>query len=320
MGLRLRLLLGGLKSAIPALRPSYRGTGGTADARYCYSVWLRHLSLIEAAGLDPAPASVVEFGPGDSVGTGIAALLSGTRRYIALDVIDHANRSGNLRVLDELVALFRERADIPASGPLPGVHPRLSGYPFPSEILSEQRLCEALDPRRVDEIRASLAEPGADADSRVRYICPWLDSTFVEPSSVDLVMSQVALQEMDDREGDDALAGAFRASALWLRPGGAISHQIDFRMPEAEHWNEHWTFSDLFWRAARGRRRRFHNRAPLSRYLDLCRSNGFRVVTLLPVHAPPGSGVPRDRLAPRWRSLGEEDLTTTGAYLLAVKE
>lgn len=320
MDLRLRLLLGGVKSMLPLLRPSYRGTGGTADARYSYSVWLRHLRLLAAGGLDAAPRTVVEFGPGDSLGMGIAALLSGARRYYALDVVDHASRAENVRVFDELVPLFRERADIPSGGPLASVHPRLPDYGFPSSILSEDRLRAALDPRRVDEIRAAVADPRPSAGVAVSYVCPWADSPLIEPASVDLVMSQVALQEMDDREGDDALALAFRASARWLRPGGAISHQIDFRMPEAPRWNEHWSFSDRFWRVARGRRRRFHNRAPLSRYLELCRENGFRVVTLLPIHAPEHDGVPRSRLAPRWRALGDADRTTAGAYILAVKE
>src|SRR5689334_17334685 len=53
------------------------GTKGTDQARYCYSVWLRHLSLAAANGLDTDPKSVAELGPGDSIGIGIAAVLTG---------------------------------------------------------------------------------------------------------------------------------------------------------------------------------------------------------------------------------------------------
>ena len=316
--MRLRLLLGGVKSALPFVRSSYHGTGGTADARYCYSVWLRHLSLIHAAGLDAAPESVAEFGPGDSVGIGVAALLSGARRYAALDVVDHVSRAENLRIFDELVPLFRARADLPAGDGLAGVHPRLASYAFPSAALPDDRLDAALDPARLAAIRGALGASTASADAAVRYICPWHDQSALPAGSVDLVLSQVALQEMDDGDGDDSLGAAFRASAAWLRPGGIASHQIDFRTPGGPRWNEHWTYPELAWRIARGRRQRFENRAPLSRYLELCRAHGFRVVHVLPTTDRAGS-VARSELAPRWRALNDEDLTTTGAYILAVK-
>ena len=315
--MRLRLLLGGLKSALPFVRRCDRGTGGTLDARYCYSVWLRHLSLMHDAGIATVPESVVEFGPGDSVGTGIAALLSGARRYWALDVVDHACAAQNLRVFDEVVALFKARADIPAGDELSGVRPSLPSYAFPRSALPESKLAVALDEARLATIRASLARPSADPDAPVRYVCPWSDLSAIPASSVDLVFSQVVFQEMEDRADDDALTAAFRASATWLRPGGVISHQIDFRTPGGTHWNEHWTFSELAWRLARARRQRFHNRAPLSRYLELCGEFGFRVASLLPIVSH--DGVPRSALAPRWRHLSDEDLTTSGAYLLAVK-
>ena len=42
----MRLLLGGLKSYLPIRPAKYKGTGGTVSGAYCYTVWLRHLSLI----------------------------------------------------------------------------------------------------------------------------------------------------------------------------------------------------------------------------------------------------------------------------------
>ena len=317
--MRLKLLLGGVKSALPFVRSSYHGTGGTGDARYCYSVWLRHLALVHEAGLDTAALqSVAEFGPGDSVGIGIAALVSGAHRYAALDVVDHASRAENLRIFDQIVSLFQARADIPAGDGLAGVHPRLASYAFPSAALPEHRLAGALEPERLESIRAAVGAAAPTAESAVRYICPWHDQSALPAGSVDLVMSQVALQEMDDRGGDDSLEGAFRASAAWLRPRGVLSHQIDFATPGGPRWNEHWTYPELAWRIARGRRQRFENRAPLSRYLELCRDSGFEVRSVLPVADRAGS-VARSELAHRWRGLSDEDLWTRGAHVLAVK-
>src|SRR5450631_2613031 len=81
------------------------GTGGTISGRYCYSVWLWHLVYAANSGLQTRPRVVAELGPDDSLGTGIAALLSGAEQYFALDAVSHANAEHNLGILDELVAL-----------------------------------------------------------------------------------------------------------------------------------------------------------------------------------------------------------------------
>ena len=48
-----------------------------------------------------------------SLGIGLAALLSGVERYIALDVIQYASDAQNLRIFEGLIALFKDRAPIP---------------------------------------------------------------------------------------------------------------------------------------------------------------------------------------------------------------
>ena len=45
----LRLMLGGLKSYFPALHAGYKGAVGRTTGAYCYSVWMRHLSIITRA-------------------------------------------------------------------------------------------------------------------------------------------------------------------------------------------------------------------------------------------------------------------------------
>src|SRR5262249_48006693 len=90
-----------------------RMTGGTVSARYCYSVWLRHLSMLHRSALPTSFGTLVELGPGDSIGIGLAALLSGAEHYVALDVTRYAAAALNLQIFEELVGLFREQAPIP---------------------------------------------------------------------------------------------------------------------------------------------------------------------------------------------------------------
>ena len=73
----IRKILGGFKSYVPG-GVSIHGTGGTDSARYCYTIWLRHLSILYKNGFTKIPDTIAELGPGDSIGTGLAGLLSGS--------------------------------------------------------------------------------------------------------------------------------------------------------------------------------------------------------------------------------------------------
>lgn len=287
----------------------HRGAGGTSSARYCYSVWLRH--LVKAGSQDSwrFPRSVAELGPGDSLGIGLAALICGAERYLGFDVVEYASDARNLAVFDELVALFEARADIPDAEEFPEVKPYLDDYGFPGHILTGEWLAAALDPARLAHIRAAVAEMGRP-DSPVRYAVPWHDASRIERASIDMIFSQAVLEHVDD------LDGAYAAMGDWLRPGGVMSHQIDFRCHgTADSWNGHWACSDLHWRLIRGGRPYLINRQPHSAHLDLLKRHGFELVHEQPRELP--STLSRRDLAVRFRQLSDSDLTTSGAYMLS---
>ena len=170
MTIKPRSLVIGAATYIPGLRNfTGRRTGGTVSARYCYSVWLRHLCMLHCHGLPTTFETVVELGPGDSLGTGLAALLSGTERYAALDAVRYADSACNLQILEELVALFRNREPIPDQVEFPLVQPPLSSYAFPA-FLTAARLEAALDPGRLELIRAAVASPGTSLRSEERRV------------------------------------------------------------------------------------------------------------------------------------------------------
>jgi hypothetical protein len=108
--------------------------------------------LAAESGQNDNPGVVAELGPGGSLGVGIAALLTGAARYLAFDVVAHANVERNIIVLDELVELvelFRARSAIPDGNEFPDVSPRLEDYRFPEETLGRARMDEALMPDRI---------------------------------------------------------------------------------------------------------------------------------------------------------------------------
>lgn len=75
---------------------------------------------------------MAELGPGSSQGVGLAALIAGAERYFALDLIDFSDVEQNLRVFDELVEMFRQRAAIPSAGVHSLRYPDLEDYSFPA--------------------------------------------------------------------------------------------------------------------------------------------------------------------------------------------
>ena len=109
----LRLVLGGLKSYFPTLHASDKGVSGRPTAAYCYSVWMRHLSIITKAVPSFRPRTVVEIGPGDSLGVGCAALLSGADQFIGLDLAARADARHDVQVLDELVSMLTSAQVVP---------------------------------------------------------------------------------------------------------------------------------------------------------------------------------------------------------------
>jgi Methyltransferase domain len=281
-------------------------TGGSDSARYCYSVWLRHLVMSNQNGLCArVPDRVAELGPGDSIGIGLAALLCGADRYYGLDALPLANLRRNLVVFDELVDLFRARASIPDETEFPGVKPKLRSYDYPEALLTVP------DPDRIERIRSSIVYP-TNPESMVRYVAPWWNPSVIESGGVNMIFSQAVLEHVNDLET------AYSAMQAWLAPGGWLSHQIDFRSHGTAHeWNGHWTYGDRVWRLLRGHRAFLINREPHSTHVRLLREAGF---TLVCDQTVPGCAIARHRLAQRFASLSDSDLTISGAFIQARRD
>jgi hypothetical protein len=163
--MKIAVLARGLATFVPGVATLHRRvthTGGTDSARYCYSVWLRHLVMSYRNGLcTRIPARVAELGPGDSIGIGLASLLCGADRYYGLDALPLANLRRNLEVFDELVELFRERPPIPDDSEFPNVRPKLESYDFPEALVIRA------NDQRIEHIRRSIENPAA-AESMIQ--------------------------------------------------------------------------------------------------------------------------------------------------------
>jgi SAM-dependent methyltransferase len=293
------------------LRRRSRGAEAAKSARYCYSVWLRHLVMAAENGLATDARVVAELGPGASLGAGLAALLCGAEQYYAFDVVEHTETQRNLSVFDDMVELLRARTPIPDEKEFPLVCPRLKSYAFPHALLTEARLESALTDTRVARIRRSL-EDVRSPGSMIQYRAPWTGDKVLQAESVDLVFSQAVFEHVDD------LQMAYQAMWRWLRPGGFVSHTIDFRSHGwSGDWDGHWRLSDLQWALVRGKDVWSINREPWSTHERLLTSQGFRVVALQYERMKPTHG--RQRLARRFSDMREEDRSVSGIFCQAIK-
>jgi SAM-dependent methyltransferase len=251
------------------------------------------------------PMTMGELGPGDSIGVGLAALLSGVQRYVALDAFAHADPARNLRVFDQLVELFRRRAPIPGRDVFPEMALDLPDTAFPLDLIGEQALQTALAEDRIAWLREIIA--GRPAPEVLDYRAPWGCVSGTDEASIDFLLSNAVMEHVTDLEG------AYQAMSRWLRPGGIASNQIDFRSHGLFHaWDGHWACPDWLWRLFMGRRPYLLNREPLSTHRRLAAAAGFEEMQVLRVEAP----VVSRRLASRYAGIDAEDRITCGGYLL----
>ena len=84
------------------LRQDADETGGTSEAAYCLFVWHHHQGFIRKHFPDFRPSHVLEFGPGDTVGVGLSALMSGAQTYTGVDAHRYLNLDLTRQHADEI--------------------------------------------------------------------------------------------------------------------------------------------------------------------------------------------------------------------------
>src|SRR5262245_6771404 len=287
-------------------------TGGTTSARYCYTVWMRHLCCVTKTLGVIRPRCVAELGPGDSLGIGLAAMLCGADNYYALDRMAFANSKSNIAILDELAMLLRKRCPIPDDLEFPGVFPKLDSYEFPTTVLNDAWLDQCLATTRIELIKRAVAgNHDRTGKIQVRYFAPWDDDTAILGESVDWAFSQAVLEHVDN------VQGTYANLTKWLKLGGIMSHTVAYSSHgSTRDWNGNWSVGDRMWSSARGRRPYLINRLPHSAHMQMIRACGYRVATEIKVS---GQVLDRSTVAAPFKSLTECDISTASAFVVALK-
>jgi len=304
-GLFTRVL--GYKGKAPA------ATGGTINSRYCYAIWMRHIVAANNNGFAGVPGTIAELGPGDSIGIGLAALLSGSEHYYALEIYKYWDAERNIRIFDELVELFKNKTPIPGTAEFPRVIPVINELDFPTHIFTDAHLQKCLAPGRISSIRNEILNPGKSSTGFIQYFIPWYDKKIAEAGTVDFIISQSVIQYVDDVDA------TYAAMHSWLKKGGMMSHSLDLSsLGTTKVWNGHWLFTNWQWNLARGKKKQGLNRAPQSVHLMLNEKYGFEVVQK--------NGYTKDAVLPLaafakgYKGLTAEDISVAAMFIQSVKK
>lgn len=310
---KIKPIIKGVIKHLPGVKTLLRKTtGGTIESRYCYSVWMRHLQNWNTV-YDKLPLNVAEIGPGDSLGIGLAALLSGSNQIYALDVVKYWDNKRNLEIFEELIELFKNRTDIPDNKEYPEVKPFLEDYSFPSNILTDDLLNDSLAENRLNAIKKEIIDINNPNNSFVKYQIPWFDSNVINHNSMDFIYSQAVFEHVEDLEN------TYKAMNQWLKPDGLMSHTIDFKSHgTTESWNGHWTYSDFEWKIVKGGQSFLINRQPCSKHIELHSKHGFKIIENKPTKLK--NKLNPNQLSNKFKNLSDKDITTSGVYILSKKE
>src|SRR5687768_15960210 len=106
----------GLMTWVPGLDHwrRHRATSGGSDYdRYCYSVWRRHLNVRSSTRVRFIGPHVAELGPCDSIGTGLAALLSSAEPYVGFHLVPFSANADLAAMLQDSDQMYMNCEDIP---------------------------------------------------------------------------------------------------------------------------------------------------------------------------------------------------------------
>src|SRR3989338_5944888 len=311
---------------LPQHQPQFRGAGIRKDenvreaAAGLYTSWMRTMIVLHQQG-GVTYKNVAEIGPGDSLGVGLAALLSGANSFLALDAVPTAYNLNNEEIFEELVSLFKKRAPLLSQEQCPKQRPHLKSYNFPTDILTDEKLKVFLADDRLEKIRIAIRAKGGREKNNsgqisIDYSVPWdkAASLFEYRNSVDLIISSAALEHVDD------VVRTYYAANELLRDGGVIASSIDFKCHDtAGLRNGHFAYSDLEWKVVRGRSVFFINRWPhewhikeMKKYFTILHDDVYH-------HPRQNLQLERKDLAPRFSGISDEELAIAEAFIIGKK-
>ncbi|MEM9544427.1 MAG: hypothetical protein AAGA77_00570 [Bacteroidota bacterium] len=311
-----KLLIKSLLTLVPGVYSVFgRKSTHAKDVSYCYSVLLRHLTYLMEKNGGVFPNNIVEIGPGGSLGSGVFALLLGAKSYTAVDAKNHLGATDHIKILHDLIDLLQRKEPIP-SGKFPNLSPGLDAYQFPDWLSDRIVSKDLLSNSRIKSLEKLLTafeknHEAHDDGLHIKYVTTVDYSKIEAPKEIDWIYSQAVMEHVP------AVQYVYENCLSWLRPGGLMSHQIDYKSHGlAADWNGHWTYSNFVWKLINGNRTYLINRHPHSYHRQALGNLGFQVLKEKNIHRKSNYALADMN---KNCNLKKEDVTTSGSFIIVQK-
>jgi hypothetical protein len=251
----------GVSVLIKKGRPKIRHSG--ADAEFCYSYWLRMLVFLSENGNGNSFKEVGEIGNGGSLGIGFCALLTGCDKYYALETEELFEKEHNLKILDEIIFLFRNETAITQKFRQQNI--TINNFDYPRDLIDPVFMNES----RISEIRNDIIESFRDS-KRIKIIYEWEKQP---PLNLHFIFSRAVMEHVFNPEE------VYRAIRLHLVAGSLMLHDIEFHSHGiTKKIDGHFLISSLLWKIIFGRRTYYINRWNLDEHCESIIDSGFELL------------------------------------------
>lgn len=233
------------------------------QAEFCYTLWLSILVFLKENGIQANFKEIGEIGSGGSLGVGICALLSGCDKYTALEVDAIFNTDQNLKLLDEIILLFRNKTRI--SNKYSQLNLKITNYEYPENSIQPLFLQE----NRITEIKNEIIN-GFRNSNRITIVTNWE----LKPSlNLDFIFSRAVIEHV---KAPDIV---YKGISNHLKKSAFMFHDIEFHSHGITTTkNGHNAIPDYIWTIIFGKRSYFLNRWQIKDHYTSINNNGFEII------------------------------------------
>lgn len=251
----------GVSSLLEKKKQTSKHSGSHAE--FCYALWLSILVFLEENEIQPELNEIGEIGCGGSLGVGICALLTGSKKYYPLEIDVLFDKEENLKMLDELVVLLKNKTWIPEK--YKQLNIKLGNYDYPGNSIKPLFLQESV----IAEIKEDINN-GFTNSKRIKIIKDWEKAPSLK---LDFIFSRAVMEHV--AAPDDI----YKAIHYHLKPGSYMFHDIEYHSHGlTKRIDGHFSIPGYVWKIIYGKRQYFLNRWKSKDHLASINSKGFQII------------------------------------------
>lgn len=240
-----------------------KNTHSSSSALFCYNLWGRIYLLLKENNINSHFDSIAEIGTAGSYGVGFCSILTGTKKFTALEIENNFNIEENLKLLEEIFELFKNRTKLTNNFPqlnIPLEAKHVNTFPFEEIDINTLKNKKAL-------IEISLKEQ--KKTNLIETILNWEDKSDL---NFDFIYSRAVMEHVNMPEN------IYKKIYENLKTNNYMLHDIELHSHDlTSKLNGHLRISSLLWKIIKGKRKYFLNRTTAKEHQEYIIKNNFKL-------------------------------------------